>query len=297
MGERPSAAAAFRFALDDEGARPRLLEQLVALRCTALRLPYGDQGLLIPKRLYDEVGGYRPLAVDGGRRSGAPSGASTHGHAAHTRGHERRALPPRGLRPPLRPQPALPHALHPARACPRDQPRLRLSPVCRVAASNLRDDGWRVCANRLRISGRFRRMAGSLGEETYAQHFTSWFRDFGGNGAAATSASMGRWSSWPGVRAKARSEPQKASSSSRSATSRSSRCTTASGRRRTIPVSSRTRRWTRSRPRSRPAAKPTRIVPIPFTVTAVRVKGKLVLFDSGTGASVGAHGRSHHQEQ
>ena len=38
------------------GARPRLLEQLVALRCAALRLPYGDQGLLIPKRLYDEIG-------------------------------------------------------------------------------------------------------------------------------------------------------------------------------------------------------------------------------------------------
>jgi rSAM/selenodomain-associated transferase 2 len=63
MGERPAAAAAFRFALDDEGARPRLLERLVALRCATLRLPYGDQGLLIPKRLYDEVGGYRPLAL------------------------------------------------------------------------------------------------------------------------------------------------------------------------------------------------------------------------------------------
>jgi rSAM/selenodomain-associated transferase 2 len=63
MGERPLAAAAFRFALDDEGARPRLLERLVALRCAALRLPYGDQGLLIPAGLYHEVGGYRPLAL------------------------------------------------------------------------------------------------------------------------------------------------------------------------------------------------------------------------------------------
>ena len=61
--EQPLAAAAFRFALDDEGVRPRLLEQLVALRCAVLRLPYGDQGLLIPKRLYDLVGGYRPLAL------------------------------------------------------------------------------------------------------------------------------------------------------------------------------------------------------------------------------------------
>jgi rSAM/selenodomain-associated transferase 2 len=63
MGEQPLAAAAFRFALDDAGARPRVLEQLVALRCAILRLPYGDQGLLIPKRLYDDVGGYRPLAL------------------------------------------------------------------------------------------------------------------------------------------------------------------------------------------------------------------------------------------
>jgi rSAM/selenodomain-associated transferase 2 len=63
LEEQPVAAAAFRFALDDEGTRPRLLERLVALRCAALRLPYGDQGLLIPKRLYDEVGGYRPLIL------------------------------------------------------------------------------------------------------------------------------------------------------------------------------------------------------------------------------------------
>jgi hypothetical protein len=62
IGEQPPAAA-FRFALDDAGARPRVLERLVALRCAALRLPYGDQGLLIPKRLYDDVGGYRPLAL------------------------------------------------------------------------------------------------------------------------------------------------------------------------------------------------------------------------------------------
>ena len=63
LERQPLAAAAFRFALDDMGARPRVLERLVALRCAALRLPYGDQGLLIPRRLYDEVGGYRPLTL------------------------------------------------------------------------------------------------------------------------------------------------------------------------------------------------------------------------------------------
>jgi rSAM/selenodomain-associated transferase 2 len=59
-GKRPLAAAAFRFALDDDGVRPRLLERMVALRCALLRLPYGDQGVLIPQLLYAEVGGYNP---------------------------------------------------------------------------------------------------------------------------------------------------------------------------------------------------------------------------------------------
>jgi rSAM/selenodomain-associated transferase 2 len=63
MGIRPLAAAAFRFALDDIGAKPRLLERLVSLRNAALRIPYGDQGLLIPKRLYVDLGGYRALRI------------------------------------------------------------------------------------------------------------------------------------------------------------------------------------------------------------------------------------------
>jgi rSAM/selenodomain-associated transferase 2 len=62
-GGRALGAAAFRFALDDQGARPRLLERLVALRCAMLGLPYGDQGLLVPKRLYEALGGYRPMLL------------------------------------------------------------------------------------------------------------------------------------------------------------------------------------------------------------------------------------------
>ena len=124
--ERPLAAAAFRFALDDEGARPRVLERLVALRCAALRLPYGDQGLLIPKRLYDEVGGYRPLAlmedVDLVRRLGRRRTVMLRTRAVTSAERFRRE----GYVAPLRPQPALPHALHAARARPRDQPHLRL---------------------------------------------------------------------------------------------------------------------------------------------------------------------------
>ncbi len=62
-GKREPAAAAFGFALDDTGVAPRLLERLVELRNLLFRLPYGDQGLLIPKALYGAVGGYRPLAL------------------------------------------------------------------------------------------------------------------------------------------------------------------------------------------------------------------------------------------
>ncbi|MBD0271428.1 MAG: glycosyl transferase family 2, partial [Acetobacteraceae bacterium] len=31
--------------------------------CRALALPYGDQGLLIPRALYEAVGGFRPLPL------------------------------------------------------------------------------------------------------------------------------------------------------------------------------------------------------------------------------------------
>jgi len=62
-GKRPLTAAAFRFALDDAGPAPRVLERLVRLRCALLRLPYGDQGLLMPKLLYTEIGGYSALPL------------------------------------------------------------------------------------------------------------------------------------------------------------------------------------------------------------------------------------------
>lgn len=62
-GQRPVAAAAFRFALDDFGLRPRMLESFVGARCAVFRFPYGDQGLLIPRRLYRSLGGYRPIPL------------------------------------------------------------------------------------------------------------------------------------------------------------------------------------------------------------------------------------------
>jgi rSAM/selenodomain-associated transferase 2 len=55
------AAAAFRLAIDDEGLAPRLIEALARLRSSGLRLPHGDQGLLIPRGLYEAIGGHRAL--------------------------------------------------------------------------------------------------------------------------------------------------------------------------------------------------------------------------------------------
>ena len=56
-------AACFRFALDDRALAARLLERLVALRCRLFALPYGDQGLLIHRSLYEGLGGFRPLPM------------------------------------------------------------------------------------------------------------------------------------------------------------------------------------------------------------------------------------------
>lgn len=59
----PDSAACFRFRLRSRAWQARLIERGVAARVRMLGLPYGDQGLLISRALYDEVGGYRPLPL------------------------------------------------------------------------------------------------------------------------------------------------------------------------------------------------------------------------------------------
>ena len=61
--DHPGKAAFFRFALDDASPAARRLEHVVAWRCRLLALPYGDQGLLISRRLYEAVGGFRPMPL------------------------------------------------------------------------------------------------------------------------------------------------------------------------------------------------------------------------------------------
>ncbi len=56
-------AAVFQFALDDPSGWARMIEKGVALRCRLLALPYGDQGLLVSRALYDSIGGYKPIPL------------------------------------------------------------------------------------------------------------------------------------------------------------------------------------------------------------------------------------------
>jgi len=63
LGAREDTAAVFRYALDDRGLWPAYLSAVVRLRCLILRIPYGDQGLLISKRLYSSVGGFKPMTL------------------------------------------------------------------------------------------------------------------------------------------------------------------------------------------------------------------------------------------
>ncbi len=63
MTARPDEAAYFGFRLADPAWQARLIEVGVKLRTGALALPYGDQGLLISRRLYEQVGGFRALPL------------------------------------------------------------------------------------------------------------------------------------------------------------------------------------------------------------------------------------------
>jgi rSAM/selenodomain-associated transferase 2 len=95
-------AGYFAFTLDDPRPAARRLERLVAWRCRTWALPYGDQGLLISRTLYEAIGGFAALPlmedVDLVRRLGRdrlrPIGATIHASARRYRqgGYLRRPL-------------------------------------------------------------------------------------------------------------------------------------------------------------------------------------------------------------
>lgn len=63
LRHHPDSAAYFRLAFRATGAVPRLVAGWANLRSRMLHLPYGDQGLLISRALYDEIGGYQDIPL------------------------------------------------------------------------------------------------------------------------------------------------------------------------------------------------------------------------------------------
>ena len=63
MAEASARAGWFCLRLDDPHPAARRIERLADLRARWLGLPYGDQGLLIPRGLYDAVGGHPPVPL------------------------------------------------------------------------------------------------------------------------------------------------------------------------------------------------------------------------------------------
>ncbi len=61
--EHRFCAAAFRLAFDDQSWGARRTAVFANLRTRLFALPYGDQGLLISRLLYDEIGGMRALPI------------------------------------------------------------------------------------------------------------------------------------------------------------------------------------------------------------------------------------------
>jgi len=56
-------AGYFRLRFDAADPRARRVERLAAWRSRRLGLPYGDQGLLIARALYEYLGGFKPLPL------------------------------------------------------------------------------------------------------------------------------------------------------------------------------------------------------------------------------------------
>jgi len=63
MRAHPDRAGYFRLRFDRGGVAARLVAGWANLRSRLLALPYGDQGLLISRRLYEKAGGYPEIPL------------------------------------------------------------------------------------------------------------------------------------------------------------------------------------------------------------------------------------------
>lgn len=62
-GSAPATAGYFALTFDATGIAPRVVAGWANLRSRQFGLPYGDQALLIPRALYQEVGGYPDIPL------------------------------------------------------------------------------------------------------------------------------------------------------------------------------------------------------------------------------------------
>ncbi len=105
-GAYDRAAAAFRLRFDQKGVAPALVAAGANFRSRFLKMPYGDQGLLISRRHYERLGGFRPIPLfedvdlvrrlvkEGGRRALRllPAAAVTSADRYEKAGYVRRVL-------------------------------------------------------------------------------------------------------------------------------------------------------------------------------------------------------------
>jgi rSAM/selenodomain-associated transferase 2/rSAM/selenodomain-associated transferase 1 len=63
LDDPATVAGAFRFRTDGTGWGMRLIEWGTNLRSAVFQWPYGDQGLFLEKRVFEELGGFAPLPI------------------------------------------------------------------------------------------------------------------------------------------------------------------------------------------------------------------------------------------
>jgi rSAM/selenodomain-associated transferase 2 len=63
MANHPDKAAYFKLAFDQSSAGARRVAKLANMRAKTFGLPYGDQGLLITRALYNQIGGFSDIPL------------------------------------------------------------------------------------------------------------------------------------------------------------------------------------------------------------------------------------------
>lgn len=63
MTRHPKSAAYYGYQADAKGFWPRFMDVWIGMRCQWWGLPYGDQGLLMSRAMYDALKGYAEIPL------------------------------------------------------------------------------------------------------------------------------------------------------------------------------------------------------------------------------------------